>query len=93
MQAVDVRNMLGPVLSDPSRTIPKAHLNKVCKVNQAGCCRYLAHGVLEKHFTCVKKTKMKTVLDDLVKQNKMVAKGDCCEGLGDAEISKPKQSP
>ena len=81
MQALDTSGKMGEYLLDEKRSIPKSHLNTICKYKQGqNTCRYIALTV--KGFVCVKKTPMKKMLDDRVKEDKMKAKGDNCEGLG-----------
>lgn len=82
MKGIDLQRDYGEFFLDENRKIPKAHLNSVCKLYQKNStCRYLSLTV--QGFVCVKKSPMKKVLDNMVKENKMIAKSDNCEGLGE----------
>lgn len=59
--------------------IPDDHLEKVCKIGQSGCCRYVALG--PNGFECEKHGSLKKVLDDRVAEGQMRAVGDNCKGL------------
>ena len=86
MQAIDIKGKLGEYLLDKQRSIPKAHLNSVCKFKQGKkTCRYISLTV--NGYVCVKKTPMRAALDQRVKEKKMNAEGDNCEGLGKYKIS------
>lgn len=81
MKAVDLQSMVGEFIFDESKKITKAHLNSVCKLHQGEMtCRYISLGL--KGFMCAKHTKMKSVLDSFVNEQKISARGDNCEGLG-----------
>lgn len=81
MKALDTRGKLGPILSDPDRIIPKAHLEKVCKKDTGTCaCRYIA--LSASGFVCVKNSSLQIIIDDQVKQGHFKATGDNCEGFG-----------
>ena len=82
MYVVDFNNQLVEYLLDEKRKIPKAHLNSVCKIEQGEeTCRYIALSQIG--HVCMKKSPAKEKLDDLVKEDKMKARSDNCEGLGD----------
>lgn len=82
MNFVDSNGELGKYFLDPARKIPKAHMKSVCLMDRGEkSCRYAS--LLAFGFVCMKKSPLKIMLDHLVQQNKMVRKGDNCEGLGD----------
>jgi hypothetical protein len=83
MQAIDTQGILGPILIDPARKIPDAHLASVCKIHQGkDTCRYIARRTCgDKGFVCVKHSKMQPALDKHAAEGKMVAQSDNCEGL------------
>ena len=84
MQAVDLNNEMNDFFGDEQRKIPQAHLDSVCKLKQGEkTCRYISLTV--NGFICTKKTPIKSMLDQRVLDNKMSAKGDNCEGLGQYE--------
>lgn len=57
-------------------------VEEVCLIGQgAKCCRYLLMG--SKGFECAKNTDFKSILDDRVADNAMVAQGDNCDGRED----------
>ena len=82
MYAVDFNDQLNEYLLDDKRKIPKAHLNAVCKIEQKEeTCRYISLSKIG--YVCMKKSPAKVKLDQLVKEKKMTAQADNCEGLGD----------
>ncbi len=82
MYAVDFNDQLNEYLLDEKRKIPKAHLDVVCKIEQKEkTCRYIALSKIG--HVCMKKSPAKLKLNQLVKENKMTAQADNCEGLGD----------
>jgi len=82
MYGVDFNNQLGEYLLDDKRKIPKAHLNSVCKIEQLEkTCRYISLSQIG--YVCMKKTPAKQKLDEMVKEEKMKARSDNCEGLGE----------
>lgn len=82
MQAVDHNGEMNDYFNDENRVIPKAHLSSVCKIKQGNkTCRYISLSP-KLGFICVKNTPMKNMLDNRVKENKMNAISDNCEGLG-----------
>jgi len=81
MQTIDLHGNLDKYLFDKKRKIPKIHLESICKYTQGKkTCRYIMLGA--KGFVCMKKSLVRTTLDDMVKNNKIIAQGDNCEGLG-----------
>lgn len=81
MQAIDLNGDLGEYLLDENRKINNTHLNSVCLFKQGSkTCRYISLTV--QGYVCMKKSPIKKVLDQKVKENKMKAKGDNCEGFG-----------
>ncbi len=85
MKAVDLQDRVGEFIFDKSRKITKAHLNSVCKIHQGEkTCRYISLGL--KGFACAKHTRMKPILDSFVDEQKISARGDNCEGLGEPPI-------
>ena len=82
MKAIDTNEIINKYFNDPTRKIPQAHLNSVCMYHKKEeTCRYICLTV--SGFCCVKKTPMKNSLDQMVLEDKMSAKADNCEGLGD----------
>ena len=82
MYGIDFNNQLGEYLLDEKRKIPKAHLAAVCKIEQKEkTCRYIALSKIG--HVCMKKSPAKLKLNQLVKENKMIAHADNCEGLGE----------
>jgi hypothetical protein len=58
----------------------------VCLIGAGNkCCRYLMVGGYG--FECAKITALKTTLDTRVKQGRMIAQGDNCEGKGMSELN------
>lgn len=81
MQVIDFHGNLDDYLLDDRRKISKAHLDSVCKFQQGKkTCRYIM--LSTNGYVCVKKTIVRTTLDERAKQNKMTAQADNCEGLG-----------
>ena len=80
-QAIDFQGVMNEYLCDEKRKIPQTHLDCVCKKNIKGACRYIC--LVPQGYVCTKKTPIKESLDKMVIENKMSAKGDNCEGLGD----------
>lgn len=67
---------------DPDRKIPSAHAKNVCLLERKPeACRYAS--LLHFGFVCMKKSPLKNTLDQLVKDEKMIRRGDNCEGLGE----------
>jgi hypothetical protein len=55
------------------------YIKDTCKIGQGhDCCRYLIMG--SKGFECAKVTILKAHLDERVRQESIVARGDNCEG-------------
>jgi hypothetical protein len=81
MYAVDFNNQLNNYLLDEKRKISKAHLDAVCQIEQKEkTCRYIALSKIG--YVCMKKSPAKAKLDQLVKENNLIAQSDNCEGLG-----------
>ena len=56
------------------------YLKNTCKIGQGNsCCRYVVAS--SKGIECAKHTDLKTILDQRVANNQMVARGDNCEGV------------
>jgi len=75
IEAVDVPN------EDANRmkTIPREHLNEVCRVGQrAACCKYVVCGA--DGFKCAKNTHLAAAINRRVN---MSAKSDNCNGSTD----------
>ena len=82
MYGIDFNNQLGEYLLDEKRKIPKAHLSSVCKIEQKEMtCRYISLSQIG--HVCMKKSPAKEKLDQMVKEEKMSARADNCEGLGE----------
>lgn len=55
------------------------YVKQVCKIGQQkDCCRYLTAG--SQGFSCAKHTSLKSLLDNRVLNNEMIAQGDNCAG-------------
>jgi len=81
MYGVDFNNQLGEYLLDKQKKIPKAHLEGVCKIGQKDkTCRYIALSKIG--YVCMKKSPAKKKLDEMVREDNMIAQSDNCEGLG-----------
>ena len=79
MKAIDTRGNFDEEIKDCLK-IPKEKLKNVCKIYESdSCCRYTMMNQIG--FFCAKNTKLKKMLDDMVKLNQMKAKGDNCNGL------------
>ncbi|MHA1469340.1 MAG: hypothetical protein ACTSSP_02120 [Candidatus Asgardarchaeia archaeon] len=84
MYYIDFQNQLNDYLLDESRKIPKAHLDAVCKIyHQHETCRYLSLSSIG--YVCMKKSPAKEKLDQMAIAEKMSARADNCEGLGEYE--------
>ena len=80
MKAIDTRGNLKNILDNKSLSIPTDQLRTICNIQDgAKACRYIVLGV--NGFICVKHTKMKQVLDNMVDEGKMMSKGDNCSGI------------
>ena len=82
MFSIDFNNELNDYLQDEERKIPKAHLNSVCLIYQKEktCC-YVSLSPIG--FVCMKNSPIQDKLKELVRDDKLTAKGDNCEGLGE----------
>ena len=81
MYGVDFNNQLGEYLLDESRKISKAHLDAVCKIGRKEkTCRYISLSKIG--YVCMKNSPAHKKLDQLVKEESMIARADNCEGLG-----------
>jgi len=64
--------------------IPQSHLKTVCKVGQAGACRYIGlipSDAQDPAFFCAKHTNARNTIDLAVKNKDMKAYGDNCDGF------------
>jgi len=76
MKAIDTR---GSISLPDSAIIPNDELLSLCKINNgATTCRYIFF--LGNRYYCAKCTKLRTTIDELMKNGKMVSKGDHCPG-------------
>ena len=82
MKAIEINDELNEQLLDKSRHISDKQMHDVCLIAQSErTCKYIA--IIGKNgFACAKGTSMGDIFDDLAKNNKMIAKSDNCEGLG-----------
>jgi len=81
MKAINLKDKINNYNERPDLSIPKAHLNSICQFKQKDqTCRYIC--LLSTGYICCKKTELKNYFDMLVKEGKMIALGDNCEGLG-----------
>ena len=83
MKSIDFNhnNKIFTDLSDETLLIPKAHLDAVCKISCGEkTCRYIGLGV--NGFICSKHTELRNILDKKATEDKMVAKGNNCDGFG-----------
>ena len=87
MLIVDDSGILSQFLGDPKRRIPKAHLLRVCKIGQAGSCRYAAKTIPDPKgspvWVCAKNTPTKGKIDAAVAAG-VFKKNTCdnCDGFG-----------
>jgi len=66
-------------MTDISFKLTDKHIKHVCKIGKKEkTCRFLALGEL---FSCEKFGSLGCTINDRVKENKMVARGDNCDGL------------
>ena len=66
-------------------------LNNICKIGKKEkTCRYVM--LCSFGYICAKSSPIATVLDKSVNENKMVAKGDNCEGLRNYEKNEKEDS-
>ena len=83
MKAVDTRGNFDGFLCDETRKISGIDLYDKCKIKDgANACRYIM--LYREGFICCKNTPMKDQLDNLVLDKQMIAKGNNCDGLGNA---------
>jgi len=93
MIGIDLKEKLNDYILDEKRKIPKAHLDSVCKIHHgAETCRYIFLGM--KGFMCLKNSPIQEDIDRRVtlsingalpEAERMSARGDNCEGLGDED--------
>lgn len=80
MHAIDHNGNLDEIMLDERRSIPKDHLDSVCKIHQGKkTCRYIGLGV--KGFVCVKNSAIQPILDEKVQEKTIKSCGDNCEGI------------
>jgi hypothetical protein len=83
MKAIDTRGNFDEFFSDKTRKISKQDLHDRCKIKDgANACRYIV--LCSEGFICGKRTPMKDTFDGLVLDKQMIAKGNNCDGLGNA---------
>lgn len=81
MKAIDLKDFMKEVVENTKLRIDEGHLNNICKLgNKNNTCRYILMGP-EGQFVCAKHTKMRQVLDDLVENESIEARGNNCQGL------------
>ena len=62
------------------------HVENVCQLGKGGkTCRYLIMGA--SGWECAKHTPLAVLLDARVESESMVARGNNCEGVGNAELN------
>ena len=82
MKAIDIKNNLNEYLLDKDRHISNEKIKSSCLIgNGERTCRYMMM-TGKNGFVCAKRTPMSKILDNLVNENKITAKGNNCEGLG-----------
>lgn len=85
MQSVDLRGEFNDIFFEPERKISQVHLDTVCKFgHKSETCRYIGLG--PNGFVCAKHTRLKPVLDERVKKELMIARGDNCDGFGSIDL-------
>jgi len=81
MYGVDFNDQLNKYLLDDERKITKAHLEGVCNIGKKEkACRYIA--LSKNGYVCMKKSPIKSKLDEMANNESMSARSDNCEGLG-----------
>ena len=88
MKAIDMKDNTDEQLNDEARKISPDQVHNVCLIAQEErTCKYITiQG--DRGFVCSKGTPMGDMLDNLAKNNKITAKSDNCEGLGNATKEK-----
>ena len=82
MLGIQIDQELKSLMNSPARKIDFDTLQKVCKIRKGEKgCRYIMFG--PQGYVCMKHTKIKKAIDSLCSQEKMTAKGDNCDGLGE----------
>ena len=82
MECIDTRGQWNHILKDSARKITQEKLEKTCSMhNGEKTCRYIMMG--EEGYVCVKNSKLQELLDQRFSENKMIAKGNNCEGMGE----------
>ena len=91
MKAIDMKDNSDRELLDDARQISSDQTHNVCLIGQGErTCKYITiQG--ERGFVCAKGTSMGDMLDNLAKNNKITAKSNNCEGLGNATKEKSKE--
>ena len=91
MKAIDMKDNSDGELLDDARQIPSDQVDRVCLIGQGDrTCKYITiQG--DRGFVCAKGTSMGAMLDNLATNNKITAKSDNCEGLGNATKEKGKE--
>jgi len=80
MKCVDTRGNWDEIFSDESRKLSPDVLENLCKMSQGeGTCRYIIFG--SRGFICAKGSEFQKIIDEREDNNKMVARGDNCEGI------------
>ncbi|MFW6130277.1 MAG: hypothetical protein ACOC56_03760 [Atribacterota bacterium] len=81
MKAIDLKDFMEDIVDNVQLRIDDDYLNDVCKIaSKNNTCRYILMGP-EGHFVCAKHTKMRQILDELVKKESIEARGNNCQGL------------
>ena len=82
MECIDTRGQWKDIFKNNSRKITKEKLANICLMNNDDkTCRYIMMG--EDGYVCVKNSKLQQFIDRRVSEDKMIAKGNNCEGIQD----------
>jgi len=80
MECIDTRGQWQDIFKNKSRKIPQEKLAQTCLMNNGDeTCRYIMMG--EEGYICVKNSKLQQFIDERVFEDKMIAKGNNCEGM------------
>jgi hypothetical protein len=80
MKGLDLNSEFAEDLNDKSKIISDYHLVKVCKIRQGEqTCKYIC--LTASGYICTKKTKLKKVVNDMVKKRIIKADKDNCSGI------------
>lgn len=80
IKAIELKKKIKEELSDKKRVIIKERLIDTCLIGKAEkTCRYIFRS--NEGYVCAKNSLIQLSIDEFVKNKKMVASGDNCNGL------------